>query len=105
MTTETLLSRLDRVKETGPDLWMACSPSHIVEVGKDWIRQGKLISNRGMKVYLEALRLTEDTSHLDRKLVELIEYRIKQGIRISEVNKRECVAAMERLESGDYYIG
>ena len=28
MTTDTLLSRLDRVKETAPDSWLACCPSH-----------------------------------------------------------------------------
>jgi hypothetical protein len=174
MNIDSFLSRLDRVKETGPSRWVACCPSHddkspslsikqaetgkllihcfagcisedvlhsvnlewkdlysdsrppvlkrpphkttaqafleedaseIVRIGKDWIRQGKLISNRDMKVYLDALRRTEDTSRLDEKLVEIIEYRIKQGIRISEVNKRECLTALERLESGDYYNG
>ena len=81
MNIDSLLSRLDRVKETGSSRWMACSPSQIVRVGKDWIRQGKLISNRGMKVYLEALRLTEDTSHLDEAMVWYIEYRIGKGVK------------------------
>ena len=28
MTVQTLLSRLDRVKQTGPGRWIACCPAH-----------------------------------------------------------------------------
>ncbi len=164
MTIETLLSRLDRVKVTGPSRWVACCPSHldkspslsikqaetgtvlihcfagcisedvlhsvnlkwkdffpdsrtsaskrprrknsveaseddkeIVRIGEDWINQGKLISNRDMKVYLEALRRTEDTSHLDEALVWIIKYRMKKGIKISEADLKGYVEAQMRI--------